>query len=468
MIYKQINEFKTRAKEFIPDERLIIIDYDPLMRSQGYQEIEKIITDEYKSAILVAHTVSIEEISKLLQLSQELAIPISVRQATGSNTPDIPRTEVLGSVVIDLRLMKSIKIDIENGYVEVGPAVTFIELNKYLSSYGYSYPPSVPPVRWHSLVGLNTSGQLTEAYNGKPGDYVIGMQVVLPDGEIIETGSKILRKPCGPDLTRLFIGGQSLFGIITMLRLMLVRKPREMVQGIVIFDSIRELGDAVSGTYRAGTPFARIFDFMDDRYLQLLGVYEDFRGSLLMLEVEGDAPGSASWKLNTIFDFLREKGAKNSRVMDQSEWEHLSVIRYGHQNYLKKQNRLLLMGEVIDCQVSKLTEILLETRQIQDDFCKQIEGLGAYFFGHIGALSFHPAFSAPVEWPYEKYKNISRDIRKKLVDIKIKHEASVSEQGIFPQHKDWFLQMYGNNNYKLLCDIKSVFDPKDLYNSGRL
>jgi len=186
------------------------------------------------------------------------------------------------------------------------------------------------------------------------------------------------------------------------------------------------------------------------------------------LEVDGEAPGSARWKLNTIFDVLRTKGATETKLMEQSEWDNLSRIRYSHQDRLGDQERLLLMGEVIDCPLSKLTEVLVETRDFQEDFCKQINGLGAYYFGHIGALSFHPAFSAPIDWPYEKHKSISQEIRRNLLEIKIKHHGSVSEQGMFPEHKDWFMCTYGEKNYELICKIKSIFDPMDLYNPGRL
>lgn len=468
MTYKRIAEFKNRARSFLPEERLKIINYDPIMRTQGFQDVERIFSEEFKSSILVAYVKSTEEISALLRLSQELLTPISVRQASGSNTLDIPRKENLDSVVIDLRDMNNIELDIDNGYVEIGPAVTFVELNKYLSKYGYSYPSSVAPVTWSSLVGLNTSGQLIEGYTGKPGDYVIGMQVVIPGGEVLELGSKTIRKPCGPDLSRLFIGGQALFGIITMLRLMLVRKPNEIKYGIAVFQSIDQIGEAVMETYKGGSPFARIFDFMDDRYLKLLGIHEEFNGSLVMLEIDGDAPGSSTWKLNSIFDVFKKVGNVETKAMETDEWSRLSTIRYGHQEYLRKQKKLLLMGEVIDCPISKLTKILVETKKLQTDLCKEIEGLNGYYFGHIGALSFHPAFSAPIEWPYEKHKNVTIEIRKKLLEIKIKHQASVSEQGIFPEHKDWYLQTYGEKNFELLCKIKAIFDPFDIYNSERL
>jgi FAD/FMN-containing dehydrogenase len=464
-----VQEFCRKALEWLPRERLYSVPYSPLMGSVGYDAVTPPPEAARDAPVTVVRVRTTEDVARLARLAYELEVPLCVRQATGYLTPDTSRPEQPGAVALDLRDLSSIALDEAAGTVEIGPFVTLDKLNQLLAPRGYAFPISVGAVTWGSLVGMNTSGQLVDAAYGKPGDYVLGLEVVLPDGTLIETGTRTLRKPCGPDLTRLFAGGQALFGVITRLRLRLVHAPREKAWGTATFDSLRSLGEAVVASYHQGAPLPRVYDFMDGRYMEFSRAFGSgpLPAGMLLLEMDGDAPGSAEWKLEHLFGILRAHGAVRTERIDREQWDHLAEVRYRMWPDFKQRGILLLVGEVIDSPLAELPAVLEEARALQQSFVERYAGIQCFFWGHIGSQSFHPAFAAPVAWPYEQLVAVATEIRAELLDLKLRRQASVGEQGIFPEHVEWFRRRYGEPSYALLQRIKAAFDPKGLFNPGR-
>ena len=185
-------------------------------------------------------------------------------------------------------------------------------LNKTLEPHGFSYPEFVGPVTWGGLAASNTSGRSVDPCWGKPGDYLMGLEVALPTGEVIWTGTRSHRRPCGIDLTRLFAGFQAMAGVITNLRLRLVPTPRNTRWGVVYIPTVEDAGRAVARLYRQGVPPPRLMELMDDQFLELGGLANEDRDAVILIGTDGWTAVEAQAKLDAIFEVARAEGsAKN-------------------------------------------------------------------------------------------------------------------------------------------------------------
>ena len=460
-----------KLEGLIPAERFRVIKYDPLMRlgagRKGLPIPKSLLKGEPCTVVDIE---SAEELSHILRTGYREDIPIYVRQGTGNLTLEIIRPEPPGSFLVDMRRMRWMKPAFEAGYIEVGPAVTIAELNRYLAPYGYSYPAAVPAVTWGGIVSINASGQLVDPVHGKPGDLVLGLQVVLPQGDILETGTRSLRKVSGFDISNLFIGNQGLFGVITGLRLRLVRSPRERSWGIAEFGSVVDMAKAVTAVHTKGNPYPRFFESVDRQVLKLISNMQNPPGAMIYIETDGDAPGESPWKMKEVLKTLEEAGAQRTQLLTKTAWEKLLKARQspGIQRACNERNLVTLFGEVFDPPLPEFVNGVRAAKELQDNYAKRYPGLYPMMPSHIGGATTHIGFVAPKEWGYERLVEVTRDVRKAVIDLKISFGATTGEQGIHPGHSEWFRRYYGEKHVELLHQLKSTLDPKWLLNSRRL
>ena len=454
-------------KGIVSADRIREIRYDPLMRLQFYWYLPVPDHLRQKEPYTVVEVESAQEISQVLRLANQRNLPLYVRQGTGVLSPEMVRPEPPGSLILDLRRMRWVRPSFESAYVEVGPGVIETELNKELAPHGYAYPELIGPVAWGSIVSLNTSGRSVDPNLGKPGDYVLGLEVVLPTGEIIETGNRTVRRVCGFDLTRLLIGSQGLFGVITNIRLKLIPAPREEVRGIAHFPSLESFGQAISDLYKSRAPYAHLLEFMDQRYLELAPRKEPAPPVMVVIGTDGEAPGQALWKLEEILKVLRTAGAEHTQVLTGEQWGEIQVFRDAIYTTFEREGYASAAGEVMDVPLGSLAAALKDVRQLQGDFESRFPGVRTYLLGHIGGGSFHPIFAAPVAWGYERIQDVARQARQELLELKLVHSASIGEQGIFPEHKEWFRRFYDPAHLAFLTEMKRLFDPRQILNPRR-
>lgn len=139
--------------------------------------------------------------------------------------------------------MNDIEIFEDYGFFECGPGCICANVANEIKSRGYHLPLAPGSRLIASMGGLianNTSAHIVDASIGKPGDYVLGLEAVLPTGEIIETGTKGLTRPAGIDLTKLFVGGDGLLGVVTKIRIRLV-PVFERAYGVAVYPDLQSL-----------------------------------------------------------------------------------------------------------------------------------------------------------------------------------------------------------------------------------
>ena len=149
---------------------------------------------------------SVREISAIFKFANQEDIPVYPR-GSGTSFTGSARPPHKG-IVLSTGRINFIEIDPEQGYFECGPGAVVNDVDKALEREGYFlpvYPGSKIVATMGGMMAGNTSGHIIDACIGKPADYVLGLEVVLPTGEILETGSRGLRKPAGTDLTKFFV-----------------------------------------------------------------------------------------------------------------------------------------------------------------------------------------------------------------------------------------------------------------------
>src|SRR6476659_2333162 len=202
---------------------------------------------------IVIKPANAEEISRILKLCNEFRIPVTPRGAgTGLSGGALPN---LGGVLLSIeRLNKIISIDERNLQVITEPGVITEVLQDAVKEKGLFYPPD-PSSRGSCFIGGNiaaNSGGPKAVKYGVVKDYVLNLELVLPNGEIIMTGANVLKNSTGYNLTQLIVGSEGTLGIVTKIVLRLIPLPKYDLLMLVPFTSLEKASPAVSAIFRAG------------------------------------------------------------------------------------------------------------------------------------------------------------------------------------------------------------------------
>ncbi|MEM3334818.1 MAG: FAD-binding oxidoreductase, partial [Thermoplasmata archaeon] len=226
-----------------------------------YTKDASFFTGKLPNAVILPGTS--EEVASIMKICNRDSIPVTVRGGGSSLTgSSIPIEE--GIVISMARFDRIIETSIEDRYVVAEAGVKLDNLNLYLSKFKHFYPPD-PASSIAATVGGSIStnaGGLRAAMYGATKEWVLGLEVVLPDGTIIQTGGKVLKRSIGYDLTALMIGSEGTLGIITKAILKIAPIPEKYGRIMVYYKSIEEAGKAISALKKNGiTPL--IAEFMD-------------------------------------------------------------------------------------------------------------------------------------------------------------------------------------------------------------
>lgn len=174
----------------------------------------------------VARPAGAHDISRLLRYANQKKIPVHIH-GSGTSLVGLGRPKTNG-IVLDMGRMKALAVYPERGYFEVEPGYHIGNLRKALEPYNAllpAFPGSEPIATIGGFVSVNTSAHAVDAAIFKPGDYVLGLEVVLPTGEILQTGTESTRKAAGIEATKFFVGSEGLWCVITKIRMRLIPLP---------------------------------------------------------------------------------------------------------------------------------------------------------------------------------------------------------------------------------------------------
>lgn len=290
---------------------------------------------------VVVHPGSTEEVAAIVRLAAQHRLPLLPRGAgsgfTGGSAP------VQGGIVVVLtRMNRIVEIDSDNLVAVVEPGVVTARLQEAVERLGLFYPPD-PASREFSTLGGNIAecagGPRCVKY-GVTRDYVLGLTVVTPTGEIIHTGGRTMKNVVGYDLTRLFVGSEGTLGIVTAIILRLLPKPAAKRTMLAIFAHIDGAAEAVSAIIRAKI-IPTTLEFMDaaaiDCVRALPGIdLPEACQALLLIEVDGEEEQLPP-QLERMATLIEPLGLLEARVArDAAEAEELWQVRRSLSPILRK------------------------------------------------------------------------------------------------------------------------------------
>ena len=407
----------------------------------------------------------VEQISQLMAFANRCKIPVTPRGAgTGYTGGSLAAS---GGIILCMdRLNRILELDTGNMIAVVEPGVVTADLHNAVEQRGLFYPPDPGSMHTCTIGGniAENAGGMRAVKYGVTRDYVMGLEVVLPSGQIIRTGSKCIKDVVGYDLTNTFVGSEGTLGIITRAILKLVPLPEQHRTMTAAFPHLHQAARTVVAITKSRiVPTA--LEFMDRHCIRAVDHYLDAGLSktaeaFLLMEVDGFS-AELSQVTDKMIEVCRANGAQEIRVAEtEEERQDLWDIRRAISAAL---SRFPIRGEGEDLVVprTRIPEIIRKMEAV----CLR-HGLFPITFGHAGDGNLHVSLA-------EKNGAVdatavdaaSREIMKETVKIEGRIAA---EHGIGIIKKDKIGLNIDPATLEAMRALKTTFDPNNILNPGKI
>jgi glycolate oxidase len=411
-----------------------------------------------------------DEISRVLRYANQKIIPVHIH-GSGTSLVGLARPKTKG-IVLDTARMKAIRVYPERGYFEVEPGLHIVEVRKVLAKYK-AMLPVFPGSEWVATIGgtiaVNTSAHGVDAALGKPGDFILGFEVVLPTGEVIQTGTESTRRPAGIDPTKLFIGSEGLLGVLTLLRMRLIPLPH-FQHVVASYKCTEDILDTVMEMYKQAVFPPLFFEYLDEHAAKIgyeaVGLPEPV-GAVAMMRIHSWSKAGSEERARDFLRFLDVANPIDAKIVtDPDEWNKIWSSRAEAGNYMYRLG--MTFGSEISPRVDKLREAFQEAKSFILNL-ESYKGNEFISFGHIGAPTIHAyAFVRTKDVPNEVKKAITVEMREKSEELNIKYGGCGGEWGLTAQRVSFLKKKYEPELYELLVKMKKTLDPNDILNRGNL
>ncbi|WP_017726301.1 FAD-binding oxidoreductase [Halalkalibacterium ligniniphilum] len=415
---------------------------------------------------LVIQPPATEEVAAVMKLANTYKVPVYPRgQGTSLSGGPLP---VKGGVVLDLSQWNDkLEIDKDDMVAVVSPGVLTAKIDEAATEFGFMYPPD-PSSSHVSTIG----GNLAENAGGPRGlkygvtkDYVLGLEVVTPEGEVIRTGGRTVKNVTGYDLTKLVVGSEGTLGIITEATLRLVPKPPATKTLMALFEEIVDSGRAISKVLTAGIVPAKM-ELMDQLSIQAVEAYEP-RGlptdvaAMLLIELDGH-PASVAEEILKVKDLCSEVGARDVRVAE-NEKEAAEFWKA----------RKLVSPAIVRVKPTKISEDATVPRSKIPDMFQRLKEIREKYqidlvvFGHAGDGNLHPNIIADAR-DHEEMERVEKAVAE-IFTAAIELGGTLSGEHGIGTMKSPFMEMeLGKAGLEMMKRIKASWDPNNILNPGKI
>jgi glycolate oxidase len=371
-----------------------------------------------------------------------------------------------GGIILCFTMMNRIlEVNTSNRYAVVEPGVVISEFQKAVEKFNLFYPPdpgSATVASMGGAVAMNAGGMRGVKY-GVTRDYLMGLQVVLPSGEIMETGAATAKDVTGYDLTRLICGSEGTLALVTKITVRLLPKPKTKRTLQAIYNCMDDAGNTVAKIIEAGLVPATL-ELMDQTILKAL---EDFghlglpldAEAMLLMDVDGD-PEVVEKQAALVAEFCRAQGARDIRVSrSEEENEPLWVARRSAFGAVARM-RPTCVVEDATVPVSYLTSAVKKIREIAERNRVQIAVLA-----HAGDGNLHPLILCD-ERDGDEMARVDQAMDE-IVDYALSVGGTLSgEHGIGIAKAKYLGKQLSETSLKMMRAIKKTFDPQGILNPG--
>ncbi len=417
---------------------------------------------------VVVEALTGHEISSLMRYAYEHNIPVTPR---GSGTGLCGGAVALyGGILLSVAKMnKILEIDEDNLTVTVEPGVLLMELAKAVAEKELFYPPD-PGEKTATIGGnvMTNAGGMRAVKYGVTRDYVRGMEVVLPDGEMLAIGGKVAKNSSGYSVKDLFIGSEGTLGIVTKLVLKLLPLPKKTISLLAPFPTLNDCIDTVPVLFKSKL-IPTAVEFMEK---EVIAAAEEYLGkafpdksadSYLLLTFDGNATAEVEKASDRAAGVLLQAGAIDVLIADTEErLETIWTARGAFLEAIKSSTSQMDECDVV-APLNRVGEYIKYVKQLEAQEQIRIESFGHAGDGNIHIYLCKDALSDE-DW------QVKRDtIMQALYEKAVAFGGQVSgEHGIGHAKRAYLAESIGNRGMELNKAIKKAFDPKLILNPGKV
>jgi glycolate oxidase len=407
-----------------------------------------------------------DEVARCVQLAVSRSLPIVTRgSGTGLSGGSVPSA---GSVVLCLAQMNAIiDVDPRNLTLRAQPGVVTLAIDEAAARHGLFYPPDPGSMRVSTIGGnvAENSGGLRGLKYGVTRDYVMALEVVMPDGRIARFGSPCVKDVAGYSMKDLFVGSEGTLGIVTEVLLRLVPRPAARHTALALYERIEDAAETVSAIIAARI-IPCTLEFLDQMTATCV---EDFAhvglptdcAAVLLMETDGH-PAAVADEAERMAAIAREHRAREVRLArDAAEALALASARRNAFSALARRRPTTILEDftVPRSELAAMVGFIAETARAA--------GLQVGTFGHMGDGNLHPTFLTD-ERDAGEMKRVHHAldlIAKKTLEL---GGTITGEHGVGLAKKEWLAQQMGDNSFEVMKQIKRLLDPAGLLNPGKI
>ncbi|ARS88828.1 FAD-binding oxidoreductase [Natrarchaeobaculum aegyptiacum] len=409
---------------------------------------------------------STDDVSTVLAAATDHGVPVTPYAAgTGLEGGSLPAH---GGISLDLTRMDDVyEYRPEDFQIDVGPGIIGSDVEGYVADDGLFFPP-LPSSGDISTIGgmiaTDASGMQTVKY-GEIHDWVLGLEAVLADGTVIETGSRAIKTSSGYNLTDLLVGSEGTLAVVTRATLQLAGRPEQIRGGRAIFDSLDDATAAIQEAIRTEVDVARI-ELLDSLSARMANAYLDTGlPDAPMVFLEFHANHGVEEEVDLCRAIFEAHGVERFELSDDERemealWRARRELAYATRQWdpdLEPQHP----GDVT-VPISAYGDVVREAKRLGEEYDVLVP-----CFGHAGDGNVHYSVLADPEDP--DHVERAHTVYREIVDLAIDHGGTATgEHGIALGKRKFLEREHGSGAVDAMRAVKRALDPTDTLNPGKL
>ncbi len=414
----------------------------------------------------VVFAATTKEVSEVLQFANAGKIPVVTRgSGTGLSGGSVPSPDCI--VLCTVKMCRILELDRANLTILVEPGVTTLQIADAAVAAGLFYPPDPGSMKISTIGGnvAENSGGLRGLKYGITRNYVMGLEVVLPDGEIMWTGNKCVKDVAGYSLKDIFVGSEGTLGVITKVLLRLIPKPAAKKTMVATFAQMERAANSVSAIIAAHI-IPCTLEFLDRTTIHCVEDYAKIGlpldcEALLLMETDGH-PAAVADEAARMEQICREQGCLEVRVArDEAEGNKLASARRSAFSALARVAPTTILEDATVPR-SELAAMIRFVAAIAQKYKLRIGT-----FGHMGDGNLHPTFLTDERNKEEMHR--VEEAFKEIFDEAIRLGGTITgEHGVGLAKKSFLPKFLGGAQMRVTRELRRALDPNGILNPGKM
>ncbi len=412
--------------------------------------------------VLAGSAEHVQRVFELAARDRVPVVPVGARSGKSGGT-----LALRGGIALSLEKMdRIVEIRPEDLIARAQPGVVTGRFQAAVEKHGLFYPPDPNSLDLCSLggnVAENAGGPRALKY-GVTREYVLGLEVVLPTGELLHTGKRSIKGVAGYDLTALFVGSEGTLGVVTEITLKLLPRPRHVATALVCFRSVEDASRAVARVLARGI-IPRCLELLDDVALAACARTSPFRfppdaGAALLVETDGNDEEQVFAEIARVAEAVAGEAA-GEVIVAQNEAQRRDI--WETRKYLSVNLKALhprKLSEDIAVPRSRIPEMVALTREIG-----RRHGFEVATYGHAGDGNLHANVLFDTDDQRPRVEVAVGEILRAAVDL---GGTITGEHGVGLAKRDFLVYEQGAEQVALQRRLKAVFDPLGILNPGKI